>query len=81
MAKPSPLYARDKTLVALGAAIREVRKGCKLSQESLAAETGVDRSHMGGIERGENNVSIMTIQKIATILGLTMAELFSLAGI
>lgn len=81
MAKPSPLYASDKTLVALGAAIREARKGCKLSQEALAAETGVDRSHMGGIERGENNVSVMTIQKIATTLGLTMSELFTLAGI
>ncbi len=63
------LYANDKTLVTLGVAIHEVRTRCKLSQEAVAADTGADRSHMGGIERGENNVSVMTIQKIGISLG------------
>lgn len=53
MAKPSPQFAGDPVLIALGAAIRRARTGGGLSQEALAVDAEVDRSYMGGIERGE----------------------------
>jgi len=56
MAKPSPTYADDPVLVALGEAIRRARIGIGLSQEVLAVDAGLDRSYMGGIERGEHNL-------------------------
>ena len=59
MAKRSPIFAGDPALVALGAAIRRARTEVGLSQEALAVEADVDRSYMGGVERGEHNLSIM----------------------
>ena len=53
MAKPSPQFAGDPVLVALGAEIRRARASIGLSQEALAVDAGLDRSYVGGIERGE----------------------------
>jgi transcriptional regulator with XRE-family HTH domain len=68
MAKPSPLFGGDPVLVALGAEIRRARAGIGLSQEALAVDAGLDRSYMGGIERGEHNITITNIAKIAGAL-------------
>ncbi|HEL7888377.1 helix-turn-helix transcriptional regulator [Stenotrophomonas maltophilia] len=46
-----------------------------MSQEALADVAGVDRSHMGKIERGERNVTILNILKIAKALGCRASEL------
>lgn len=81
MAKPSPNHAGDPVLVAVGRAIRAVRLLKEISQEQLANETGIDRSYMGGVERGEHNLTIMTLGKIARGLRMTCAELLSEAGI
>jgi transcriptional regulator with XRE-family HTH domain len=61
---------------ALGGAMRSARSKCGYAQESFAARVGLDRSNYGAIERGESNVSVDTIVKIATGLGITAAELF-----
>jgi transcriptional regulator with XRE-family HTH domain len=50
-----------------------------MSQEALADAAEIDRSHMGKIERGERNVSIMNILKIAAALGIAASELLLLA--
>jgi transcriptional regulator with XRE-family HTH domain len=81
MAKPSPSHAYDPLLTALGKAIKEQRQLKGLSQESLALEVGIDRSYMGGIERGEHNVALVNIHKIANHLGLTAWELLRSAKI
>lgn len=47
-----------------------------LSQEALALACDLDRTHIGGIERGEPNVSLVNIQKIATALCVAFRELF-----
>ncbi|MFN3817372.1 helix-turn-helix domain-containing protein [Blastomonas sp.] len=69
------------SLIALGDAIRLVRSEREISQEALADAAGIDRSHMGKIERGERNVTILNVKRVATALGLTVAALTDRAGI
>ena len=47
------------------------------SQEALAHQAGIDRSHMGKIERGERNVTILNIEKIARVLETEPSTLLS----
>ena len=81
MAKPSPQFAGDPVLVALGVAIRKERSDRDLSQEALAVDADLDRSYMGGIERGEHNLTVMNLVKIARALNLTPSKLFISAGL
>jgi transcriptional regulator with XRE-family HTH domain len=55
---------------AFGQAIRQVRHERDISQEELALRAGIQRSYLGGIERGERNPSLANIVKIATTLDL-----------
>jgi len=55
-------------LKALGEAVRARRKVLGMSQEALADLAGIDRSHMGKIERGERNVTLLNIARIATAM-------------
>lgn len=75
MAKASVHAGTDKTLKIFGAAVRDLRKQRGLSQEAFADLVGVDRSYMGGIERGEHNLALINIQRIATALGLKISAL------
>jgi transcriptional regulator with XRE-family HTH domain len=81
MAKPSPQFGGDPVLVALGAEIRRVRTGIGLSQEALAVDAGLDRSYVGGIERGEHNITIMNIAKIAEALKVKPSKLLESSGL
>ncbi|BEI43327.1 MULTISPECIES: helix-turn-helix domain-containing protein [unclassified Polynucleobacter] len=79
MAKPSPSYAGSKELKALGKAIRQMRKDLGLSQEAFADEVGIDRSYMGGIERGEHNLALMNLLKISKALRFPLSQLLAAA--
>ncbi|WP_183439499.1 helix-turn-helix domain-containing protein [Pseudoduganella violacea] len=81
MARVSAKQDKDGQLVLLGAAIRGRRVSLTLSQEALADYAEIDRSHMGKIERGERNVTILNIIKIATALGCSPSELLRSAGL
>ena len=81
MAKPSTRYAGDPALVSLGKTIRSLRRGQKISQEALADGANLDRSYMGGIERGEHNVTTLNLMKVAVQLDLKISELFEKAGL
>jgi transcriptional regulator with XRE-family HTH domain len=59
-----------------GERVRELRKQKGLSQESLALACGLDRTYIGGVERGERNISLINIYKIAEALGINAKELF-----
>ena len=63
----------------MGAAIRAARKAKGLSEEALAALADIDRSYMGGIERGEHNLAIMNLLKIADALGIKASSLLDQA--
>lgn len=60
-----------------GDAVRKTRTAAGLTQEALADRAGLDRSYIGGVERGERNPTLSVIVKIAEGLGVTLAELFS----
>jgi transcriptional regulator with XRE-family HTH domain len=75
VAKKSPSFSGNPALVSLGAAIRVVRKAKGLSQEALAELADIDRSYMGGIERGEHNLAIINLLKIAEALGVKASSL------
>lgn len=72
---------KDKSLVRLGDAIRSMRKAAGLTQEALADAAGIDRSHMGKIERGERNITLLNIIKIAKALGVKCSALLESAGL
>jgi transcriptional regulator with XRE-family HTH domain len=59
-----------------GDILRRIRKQKGLSQESLALACGLDRTYIGGIERGERNVSLMNIVRIANALGVSPKDFF-----
>ena len=62
---------------AFGNAVREARLRSNMSQERLAEVAGLDRTYIGGVERGERNPSLVALKKIARGLGLPLSELFS----
>ena len=59
----------------LGQAIRRLRSEASYSQESFADACGLHRTYMGSVERGERNISLDNIERIARTLGLTAGEL------
>ncbi len=60
-----------------GKAVRKARTAAGLTQEDLADRSGLDRSYIGGVERGERNPTLTVIEKIADGLGISIAELFT----
>ncbi len=60
-----------------GERVRALRKQKGISSQlELALKTGLDRTYIGGIERGERNVALINIEKIAKALGVKIEELF-----
>lgn len=74
-------HRQAPVLVAIGKAVRSIRIERGLSQEDLAHLAGVDVSYLGRVERGDNNVAIITLQKIAVSLGVSVAQLVTVAAI
>ena len=58
-----------------GKKVRAVRKSKGISQEVLADLAGLHRTYVSSVERGERNVTITTIEKLARALGVTMSAL------
>lgn len=67
----------DQRLTQLGKKIKELRKTKGYTQETLAHECGIDRSYVGAIERGERNVGILTLSKIAERLSVELTDLLT----
>lgn len=69
----------QNVLPRLGAVIRAGRKTAGFSQEAFADATGIDRSHMGKIERGERNITLLNLVRIAKTLDCRLSEILAKA--
>ncbi len=65
----------------LGFAIRQIREGLGLSQEELAFQSDLHRTYIGSVERGERNISIVNIAKVAKALQVSSSKLLAKAGL
>ena len=68
--------AKRDVLKFFGERVREARLQRGLSQEELARLAKIDRTYIGGIERGERNAGIKNVWRIADALGMPAADLF-----
>jgi transcriptional regulator with XRE-family HTH domain len=67
---------RDESiLAAVGKTIAERRRDLGFSQEDLAEEAGLHRTYVGSVERGERNVSLINLVKIAVALRIPLSRL------
>jgi transcriptional regulator with XRE-family HTH domain len=65
----------DKLSAIVGNNIKKYRKKLNISQEELADKAGLHRTYIGGIERGERNITLDSLQVIATALNVAPVEL------
>jgi transcriptional regulator with XRE-family HTH domain len=66
-------------LVAFGAAIRRQRLRLSISQEQLAKRSALHRTYVSGVERGERNLGLINVYRLADALDIPAAELFATA--
>ena len=81
MVRVSGKQDAGRLLEPLGVVIRTSRKKVGISQEALADAAGIDRSHMGKIERGERNKTPFNLCRIAGALGVKTSTLLSAVGL
>ncbi len=62
-------------LVLFGKRLVKLRKDQAWSQERLALESGLARSYLGGVERGQRNIALLNICRLAEALGVAPSEL------
>jgi transcriptional regulator with XRE-family HTH domain len=63
--------------MSFGTRVRQLRVERNWSQEQFADLCGLHRTYIGSIERGEQNISLVNINKIAVTMGISLAELFA----
>ncbi len=73
------MAARSQSHVALGRAVRTFRVERGFSQEDLAHRSGMHRTYLGGIERGERNVSYANLKRLALALEVPASQLLAVA--
>lgn len=81
MPKVADRSEHEHALSRLGDAIRARRQELGMSQEVLADAAGINRTHMGEVERGKRNISFMGVVKIAKAMGTTAAAIVGAAGL
>lgn len=59
----------------VGRNLRRYREGRELSQEAFAEQLGVHRTYMGSVERGERNLTLRTVEKLAAAVSLEPLDL------
>lgn len=65
----------DDPRTLFGLRLAQIRRAKGLSQERLALESGLARSYLGGVERGQRNIALLNIYRLAETLGITPASL------
>ncbi len=65
----------ENVCVLFGEKLRKIRLDLGYSQEELSFKTGLHRTYIGSVERGERNISLVNIKKLADALGLKLKDL------
>ncbi|TLY46759.1 MAG: helix-turn-helix transcriptional regulator [Gammaproteobacteria bacterium] len=68
---------REDPRVLFGRRLAQLRRENGWSQEKLSLESGIARSYLGGVERGQRNIALVNICRLAETLRIPMAELFN----
>ena len=68
------MAAKDPMLLQLGQHLRKIREQRGWSQEELAFECGLHRTYIGAVERGEYNITLLTLRRITDQLGIGLAD-------
>ncbi len=71
------MAAKDPLLAQLGHYPRSVREKKGWSQEQFAFQVGPHRTYVGAVERGEYNVTLLTLRRITQALGITLVDAIS----
>ena len=69
------MAASRDILERFGERVRRLRQAKGWSQEKFAHQCGLDRTYIGGIERGERNVALRNIERLADALGISISQL------
>lgn len=69
------LKLEKEFLKSVGLRVKKYRLERSWSQEELGLRSNLDRTYIGGIERGERNISILKLKKIADVLQVSMSDL------
>lgn len=67
----------DSALLAFGRRLAQLRRERNISQENLALVSGLARSYVSGVERGQRNISLLNILRLADALGLPPSTLLT----
>ena len=81
MARPYKNSSEHQELIDFGSAVRSIRLDKGISQETLADLAGMDRSYMGGVERGEHNIALININRISNALEVSISQLMKISGL
>lgn len=73
---PNSEPPRLPVLLAFGKVVRHLRREQGFSQETFAQYCGLDRSYLGGVERGERNVTLASMERIIAALHVKPSEFF-----
>ena len=73
-----PRFMNGRALVAWN--LRRIRVGQGISQEKLAADAGVDRAYLGGLERQTENPTVDLLDKVAGALDVSVSDFFAVPG-
>lgn len=71
----------DSLVKLVGINIKELRKSKKLTQEELSEKCGIQTSFLAGVERGDRNITLQTLEKIITGLEVVPANIFNFEAI
>lgn len=71
----------DDIRVRFGHAVRKRRLELGFSQEELADRASIHRTYVGDVERGERNIALLNIEKLAKALGVSISTLFAKYGV
>lgn len=63
-------------IIEFGKVVQKLRKERGITQEELSFRAGLHRTYIGMIERGEKNITLANIEKIANALNVSLKELF-----